>query len=86
MSAVAPRPKSGDTPATDYHVADISQADYGRREIAIAERTAPVRAGWPRSVLRQTKKASTKTKMRAIPLAARWVNSIAVAPSNSGTT
>ena len=38
MTAVAKKP----APAfTDYHVADISQADFGRREIAIAETEMP---------------------------------------------
>jgi adenosylhomocysteinase len=37
-SAVAKKPAAN---FTDYHVADISQADFGRREIAIAETEMP---------------------------------------------
>jgi len=41
MSAVVNNPDSGPEVRTDYHVADISLADFGRREIAIAETEMP---------------------------------------------
>jgi len=41
MSAVVRNPKEDQQPRTDFHVADVSQAAFGRREIAIAETEMP---------------------------------------------
>ncbi len=54
--------------------------------IEIPDTTAPTRAGWPRSTRRKTIHTRAATTSSATPLAARWVNSIAVAPSSSGTS
>ena len=54
--------------------------------IEIPDTTAPTRAGWPRSTRRKTIHTRAATTSSATPLAARCVNSIAVAPSSSGTS
>ena len=41
MSAVLKSASSTSTPGTDYHVADINLADWGRKEIRIAETEMP---------------------------------------------
>ena len=75
---------------------DVSSATHSARTIiapirasptiAAKDSTAPVRAGSPDGTRRQTHTTRIATRTKAAPLAARCVNSMAVAPDNSGMT
>ena len=54
--------------------------------IAANDSAAPVRAGCAGGTRRQTQTTRIATRTKADPLAARCMNSMAVAPDNSGMT